>query len=213
MENYYEILEISQNASKEIIDKAYRTLAKKYHPDANPEDKKKWAEEKFKKINEAYEVISDTQKRKDYDIRLAKEKEMLLSDNQNLKDKYEEICKQNKILKSRLENLNINKPNNSYIPNNNENENYINIQDEINRKVAQSVNKAYHDAYIQRMRSYGYRIHYKKSFKEKLRDILSILIATIVVIAVLCIIWQIPDVRNHIESNKIFQVFKDSFLK
>ena len=55
MENYYEILEVSPNASKEIIEKAYRTLAKKYHPDANSEDNKQWAEEKFKKINEFVE--------------------------------------------------------------------------------------------------------------------------------------------------------------
>ena len=48
MKNYYEILQVNEKASKEIIDKVYRTLAKMYHPDANPEEKKKWAEEKFK---------------------------------------------------------------------------------------------------------------------------------------------------------------------
>ena len=72
MENYYEILEVSPNASKEIIDKAYRTLAKKYHPDANPEDKKKWAEEKFKKISirkqTTFIIILNKKGRYDYEF-------------------------------------------------------------------------------------------------------------------------------------------------
>lgn len=63
--DYYEILGVDKNASQSDIKRAYRKLAKKYHPDANPGDKK--AEEKFKEINEAYEVLSDEEKRKKYD--------------------------------------------------------------------------------------------------------------------------------------------------
>lgn len=64
--NYYEILEISQNASPEVIQNAYKTLAKKYHPDVYQGDKS-LAEEQMKQINEAYEVLSDPQKRMEYD--------------------------------------------------------------------------------------------------------------------------------------------------
>lgn len=63
--DYYEILGISKNASDEDIKKAYRKLAIKYHPDKNPDDKQ--AEEKFKEAAEAYEVLSDAQKRQRYD--------------------------------------------------------------------------------------------------------------------------------------------------
>ena len=62
--NYYEILEVSEKASKEIIDKAYKTLAKRYHPDLQPEDKKSIAEEKMKQINESYYILSDDNKRR-----------------------------------------------------------------------------------------------------------------------------------------------------
>ena len=71
MNNYYEILEVSKNASKEIIEKAYKVLAKKYHPDLQQdENKKQIAEQKMKLINEAYEVLSDDEKRKNYDLEL-----------------------------------------------------------------------------------------------------------------------------------------------
>lgn len=67
MENlsYYEILEIDQNADKTVIKKAYRRLAKEYHPDKNQGDKE--AEAKFKYINEAYQVLSDDKQRSIYD--------------------------------------------------------------------------------------------------------------------------------------------------
>ncbi|MCM8765230.1 MAG: molecular chaperone DnaJ, partial [Candidatus Omnitrophica bacterium] len=65
--DYYEILGVSRNASKEEIRAAFRKLAMQYHPDRVPPEKKKEAEEKFKEISEAYAVLSDDQKRAQYD--------------------------------------------------------------------------------------------------------------------------------------------------
>ena len=64
--DYYEILGVSRDADETELKKAYRKLAKQYHPDMNPNDKD--AEAKFKEINEAYAVLSDPQKRKQYDM-------------------------------------------------------------------------------------------------------------------------------------------------
>lgn len=65
LKNYYSILGVDKNASGEEIKKAFRKLAVKYHPDRNPNNKA--AEEKFKEISEAYEVLGDEEKRKKYD--------------------------------------------------------------------------------------------------------------------------------------------------
>lgn len=63
--DYYEVLGVDRNADEAAIKKAYRTLAKKYHPDMNPGDKE--AEVKFKEVNEAYAVLSDPEKKSRYD--------------------------------------------------------------------------------------------------------------------------------------------------
>ncbi len=63
--DYYKVLGVEKNAPQDAIKKSYRKLAKKFHPDANPGNKK--AEERFKEINEAYEVLGDAEKRKKYD--------------------------------------------------------------------------------------------------------------------------------------------------
>jgi curved DNA-binding protein len=63
--DYYKVLGVERNASEEDIRKAYRKLAMKFHPDRNPNDKE--AEERFKEINEAYQVLSDSKKRAHYD--------------------------------------------------------------------------------------------------------------------------------------------------
>ena len=104
--NYYEILEVDRNASPEIIDKAYKTLAKKYHPDLQDEFHKKEAEETFKIINEAYETLSNPEQRALYDQKI---ENTVIS-----QDKYDEMYQQNQVLKKQqkefieyLDNLNI----------------------------------------------------------------------------------------------------------
>ena len=95
--NYYEILEIDRNASPEIIDKAYKTLAKRYHPDLQDEAHKKESEEKFKIINEAYQVLSNPEKKALYDQKLV--------DTSISQDQYKEMYRQNQILKNELNNI------------------------------------------------------------------------------------------------------------
>ncbi len=67
--DYYEILEVHPKASAEVIAKAYRTLARRYHPDTRPEREKPWAEKQMKQLNQAYRVLSDPGLRAKYDRR------------------------------------------------------------------------------------------------------------------------------------------------
>ena len=64
-QDYYELLGVSRKAAQKEIRQAYRKLARKYHPDLNPGDKS--SEEKFKQVQEAYDVLSDSKKRQMYD--------------------------------------------------------------------------------------------------------------------------------------------------
>ena len=70
MKNYYEILEVNKKASKEVIDKAYKVLAKKYHPDLYSSVEKQTNEMKLKELNEAYRVLSDDFLKAQYDKEL-----------------------------------------------------------------------------------------------------------------------------------------------
>jgi curved DNA-binding protein CbpA len=67
--DYYETLEVSPNASPEVIKRAYRTLLERYHPDKHPDTRKAWAEEMTKQLNEAFSVLGDDARRKEYDDR------------------------------------------------------------------------------------------------------------------------------------------------
>ncbi|MCI9063795.1 MAG: J domain-containing protein [Clostridia bacterium] len=128
MENYYKILEVDKDASPEIIEKAYKLLVKKYHPDLQDDADKSLAEEKIKKINEAYSILSDSNQRQNYNNQL--------QENTISVEQYQLVVDENKRLKKELvyiaeELKNINHPNSStetvFNPGNKANNNYSNI--------------------------------------------------------------------------------------
>ncbi len=84
MKNYYDLLEVNPKASKEIIEKAYRVLIKKYHPDLYQGAEKIYAETKVKELNDAYHILSNDFLREQYDLELEKENQFNnLNNNKN----------------------------------------------------------------------------------------------------------------------------------
>ena len=133
MKNYYDELEVSHSASKEVIEKVYKVLAKKYHPDTTKEIDKIAAEEKFKIISEAYEVLSNDEKRKKYDIELEQsnprisyedylnvvnQRDSLNNTLNNLKNEFTQYRNSSNLNQTTYNNMNSNYNNNSYYQNN-----------------------------------------------------------------------------------------------
>lgn len=219
--NYYDILQVNQNASPEIIEKAYKTLAKKYHPDLQPEENKKQAEEILKDINEAYKILSNPISKANYDNSL---KENYISE-----EDYENLYSQNEVLKNKLNNIyqkekNINNINSESInyPKNNSNDNLKKQEEFFAKQQAENLKyqeelqrarkKAYHDAYIQDLKNRGYKIKYKKTFKDYLKGFITIFIVIIVLIA----LWHIPFIHNFFmnlyNENELLHYIVDLFL-
>ena len=215
MKNYYEILEVSENASPEVIEKAYKTLAKKYHPDVQEPNKIKWAEEKFKEIGEAYEILSDKNMRENYDYNLS-EYRATLNNNQENND-YQDLLTHTKNLENELETLKKEKVNN-----NQENEeilahNLDSITDSLNETIQKAYSDAYHDAYINRLNDYGYNVKHKKSLKTYIKNFITLILSFFVILIILFLLWQIPFVRNYFidiyNNNYAFQLIVDMFIK
>ncbi len=207
MKNYYEILEVDRKASKEIIEKAYKTLAKKYHPDVQEQNQKVKAEEKMKLINEAYSVLSNEEQRYEYDQQL--------EENTISAEKYQELVNENIELKRKIQNNTTNKIQNQNQPNINYSQVYNNSQtynqQEYNTKINQAVNQAYHDAYIRDMKDRGYKIKYKKDFNYYVRNF----VALVLTITIFLVIVQIPFIKrffiNMYEENILIRTFVDEF--
>lgn len=210
MKNYYEILEVDKNASEEIIEKAYKTLAKKYHPDLQNQskstiNKENSNEEKMKKINEAYEILSNEFKRKAYD-------EQLQSSTISI-EQYQKIMQENQKLKNQIQQISYASRNNIVQQTNNITQQANNVAQQINN----AINQAYEDAYIQDMQNRGYKIKYKPTIKQWIKLIIAIIL-TIIAIA---LIIQIPFVKEFFiklyNENKIIKlivdVFKETFTR
>lgn len=182
MVNYYEILEVSQKASKEVIDRAYKVLAKKYHPDLQQANQRKSAEEKLKKINEAYEILSDKYKRKKYDEKLLRE---INIQNKNVlddtKEDYDKIYKERESLKKQLqyERQYRNKVNSIPI-----------INEEMMRGILRDLN------------SQQRRIYSRQNF---IKDKIAWFLTFVFLVVVGFILWKIPYTHN-----KLVQIYNDN---
>lgn len=193
MKNYYEILEVDKKASPEVIEKAYKTLVKKYHPDLQNEENHAEYEEKMKEINEAYSVLSDDFKKSNYDEQL---QESTIS-----VEEYNRLVQENQNLRAQIENINTQVYNRPNTPNQNINENQTNTRndDTISRmsrvmyeNIKQARQQAYNDAYVQDMKNRGYKIKYKHDLKYYIKFIGCLC----VVILFFLLIYQIPIVKR-----------------
>ena len=201
--NYYDWLEISRNASPEVVEKAYKTLVKKYHPDLQEGENKQQAEEMIKKINEAYSVLSDEAKRKQYDETI---KESTIS-----REDYDRL--QQELNNMRRQSTTNDDHNTNNVTNMQPTENEKQEQDiEYQQRLENARKKAYYDAYIQDLKRRGYKIRYKKTFK----DYLKIFIVIIVVIILCILLWVIPFTRGKLidfyNSNEIIKWMIDMVI-
>ena len=207
MKNYYEILEVDRKASPEVIDKAYKTLAKKYHPDLQDENNKNIYAEKMKEINEAYDVLSDDYKKTTYDEQL---ENSLVS-----KTEYEKVIKENSELKHQLEHQLEQRKTTVYEQPTQEKmqvgNTFSNMGRVLDNTIKQAYNDAYKDAYIKDLKDRGYKIKYKHDLKYYFK--LIIYIAIIILIGIL--IYQIPPVKSYFtglyNGNVYFKAIVDIF--
>ena len=203
MKTLYEVLEVSENASKEIIEKAYKVLAKRYHPDLQTEQNKKEAEKKMKQINEAYEVLSDEAKRKEYDLKLAEEKQqekVQMQQEAYRQKQYEQVYQETTRPMSEQEYREALKR--EYQKRREEQERQREIQEQYEQKYQQA-----YEGYLRRL---GYKIKYKWTWK-RLKDLL---ITLLIIIAICAILWFFPPTKQLImdfyNSNFIIQAVIDT---
>lgn len=210
MKNYYEILEVDKNASQEVIEKAYKALAKKYHPDLQQGIKKQEYAERMKKINEAYDVLSDSFKREQYNQELQNKQE---KDQAISKEEQERIIQENYALKQQLNKIGNNRNNYNNQPM--DEGSIINMSRVLEQQIKTAQRQAYHDAYIQDMKNRGYKIRYKHDLKYYLK----LLLVIAIIIFILFLIYQIPVVKNFfgdlyresILFKAIVDIFKNTF--
>ena len=228
MKNYYDELEVSRNASSEVISRAYKVLAKKYHPDTTTEDKK-IAEEKFKKISEAYEVLSNEQKRAEYDKTLQPEIDS---------DRYNKVLHDNKIMAEQLSNLKskIN-TNNSQPSRSNPNINNTTYSRQAGNTYSQNSNSQYsqqgnpyyqqqNNQYYQQPNNNGY--YYttrpqtrreptfleilKYKFNMFVKKIIALFFIIVIIAAALGILYSIPATKhfliNDLHLDLLYLLFK-----
>ena len=207
MITYYEILEVSRMASKEVITKAYKVLVRKYHPDLEQDEgKKEEAKEKIVRINEAYETLSDDEKRKKYDdtIAILEEKERIEKEKKKQQGKTQNVNRN-------IDNVN---SNNNISINNIDNANNLNddtkLQEEMQRAEEEIqmhkqniVNKMYED-YYNTLRRMGYKVVTVRPLKERIK---AYVIAGIVIL-LLILIYNIPFIRGFIYSKAYGTVFE-----
>jgi len=208
MKDYYEILEINETASLEVIQRVYKLLAKKYHPDLQEPTTAKEAEEKFKEVAEAYEILSNEGKRKAYDEQLKAFKESQRIDSANSPDfaELQNYCSQLENQLHSMQNTPVNNNTTTSQPQTRQNPNNSNVMQAQQEAYNQAMNKAYQDAYHNTLRSMGYRIRYKKTFKENFKNFVALTLTGIILIILGYIAWQIPSVQEMLRDLFTFNI-------
>ena len=192
-ENYYEILEVNKNASPEIIEKAYKTLVKKYHPDLQEDNLKNIYEEKIKKINKAYDVLSNSEKRKNYDLNLnntiisSDDYNNLINENINLK-------KEINYLKNNLNDIQKN-INNNYNNSNNKN-NYNSTEHMNNNSYEKHKEKIYTNH--NNINSSDSNLNINYITENWIKNFIALFITIFIVIIVGFTLWHIPITKKYL---------------
>lgn len=203
MKNYYEILEVDKNASQEVIEKAYKTLAKKYHPDLQQGAIQQEYAEKMKIINQAYDVLSDSARRSQYNQQIENEQNQTISI-----EEQQRIMRENYELKQQINRMHTN--------NNVVDEGSIgNMGRILSQQINEARRQAYHDAYVQDMKNRGYKIRYKHDLKYYLKLIKLLAVTALI----LFLVYQIPIVKNYFNNlyneniffKAIVDIFKNTF--
>jgi len=227
MKNLYDILQVSENASDEIIEKAYRTLAKKYHPDLQPNEKKQTAEAMMKTINEAYEILSNPKKKEEYDrqraeLRQAEEErknaemrrqyEQQQRQQQYQRQTYyeprqqEQYAEKQKLQEEPIEDENLAEYMGSMF------KQTLSNQKRQKKRIQNAYREGYQDAYANYWRSHGYRVRKPWTLKRVKELLKSIGIFSLVLLA----IWIFPPTRNFLietyESNEMIKGIIDFII-
>jgi len=184
MQNYYELLQVHQNASQEVIEKAHRVLVKQYHPDVQPRDKIFWAEAQLKLINEAYDVLSDPQKREQYNISIgithkvqsSQEYQNLYSEKEQLEQELNELKSEKDTKKGVLGKINpfshkTKTPNKNLLS-------QLNLKEGV-RSVGQVL---YNET--------------KKSKEERSKDIKALIITVVIMAGIIFLFIKVPFLRH-----------------
>lgn len=220
MNTLYEILEVSENASKEVIEKAYKVLAKRYHPDLQLPENKQMAEQKMKQINEAYDILGDDLKRQAYDEKLKSQREAV---------KIEKMKQTNDVKGASYNSyVNTNQYQNSSHQQNQYNQQKMSPEEQKYRdmqrrryeselrkqqeKMQKNMQEQYQNAYYNYLRSLGYHIKEKWTWKKTKKLILILLIMA----GILFILWLFPPTHtlmlNIYESNRIIKIIVDIII-
>ena len=197
MDTLYDILEVSRKASKEVIDKAYKTLAKKYHPDLQTSENREYAEEMMKKINEAYDILSNEEKRSAYDRKLEEQEEQAIHyenmnySNQNQNNIYRQQTVENESKsdefdwRSQFANLSPKE------------------KKRLIKKIEKEANEEYRKQYEDYFRSLGFRIKHRWTFK----DFLIIGLVILALAFIFLILWLIPPTHEW-----LLKLYNDNFV-
>lgn len=204
METLYDILEVSQKASKEVIEKAYRTLVKRYHPDLQAPENKASAEEKMKQINEAYNILSDDEKRREYDMQLESEERHTTYAEQNAQNNT--YVNENKTYYEHSEEQ----------AENDWREAYSKLskrqQKKIMKNIQKEANSEYRKLYEDYFRSLGYVVKHKWTF----RDFIAIIILILILIIIFSVLWLIPNTHevmvNLYNDNLFVRIIVNIFM-